>query len=64
MSDPLSNNPETNGTPSLLTPRKSKEGITKLNNRKPPASHQVRASMLKELPIKGVIRLLHLFNSI
>jgi len=60
----LASIPNTNHKPNILTFHVVQDGITTLNNKKSPGPGLVTPKMLKELPRKGLIALLYIFNGI
>lgn len=48
----------------IITPKEIKEVIGTLNPKKAPGIDLITAKMLKELPKKGLVKLLHIFNAI
>jgi hypothetical protein len=60
----LASIPNTNHKPNILTFHEVQDGITTLNNKKSPGPDLVTPKMLKELPRKGLISLLYIFNGI
>jgi len=60
----LASIPNTNQNLNILTLHEVQEGITTLNIKKTPGPDSVTPKMLKELPRKGLIALLYIFNGI
>jgi len=60
----LASIPNTNLNLNILTLHEVEEGITTINNKKSPGPDILTPKMLKELPQKGLIALLYIFNGI
>jgi hypothetical protein len=60
----LASIPNTNQNPNILTLQEAQNGILTLNNKKSPGLDLVTPKMRKELPRKGLIALLYIFNGI
>jgi len=60
----LASIPNTNQNPNILNLHEVQDGITTLNNKKSPGPDLVTPKMLKELPRKGLVALLYIFNGV